>query len=226
VWELSKQLPDNAVVTGDAGSTTSWWARHLKVKQGNLASLSGGLATMGSAVPYAIAAKFAYPERPVIAIVGDGAFQMNGMNELLTVKRYWKTCWSESPTLVFCVFDNRDLNQVTWEQRVMAGDPKYEASQSLPGLDYAGYAELCGLHGISCESGDRMADAWDEALSSDRPCVLHVRVDPEVPPLPPHISFEQAEMMTKALLKGDPEGVGIVQKSLRGKLAELRRSLT
>jgi pyruvate dehydrogenase (quinone) len=226
VWELSKQLPPNAIVTGDAGSTTNWWARLLKLGKNNLASLSGGLATMGSAVPYAIAAKFAYPERPVVAIVGDGAFQMNGMNELLTVKRYWETRWIDSPTLVFCVFDNQDLNMVTWEQRVMAGDPKYVASQTIPRLDYAGYAELCGLNAVSCDSGERMADAWREALSSDRPCVLHVKVDAEVPPLPPHITFDMARKMTTALAKGDPEAIGIMQKSFRAKLAELRRSLT
>ncbi len=226
LWELSKQLPEDAIVTGDAGSTTNWLARFLRLKRGNLASLSGGLASMGSGVPYAIAAKFAFPDRPVVAIVGDGAFQMNGMNELLTVKRYWETRWSGNPTLVFCVFDNQDLNLVTWEQRVMAGDPKYPASQTIPALDYAAFAELCGLKGISCESGDLMADAWADALSADRPCVLRVKVDPEVPPLPPHISFEQAQLMTKALLKGDPEALGIVQKSMRAKLAELRRTLT
>ena len=193
------------------------------MKKGNLASLSGTLATMGPGTPYAIGAKFAFPERPVIAFVGDGAFQMNGMNEMLTVKRYWER-WS-NPTLVFCVFNNQDLNQVTWEQRVLAGDPKYMGTQWIPNFDYAKYAELCGLKGIFCDDGDRMADAWDEALAADRPCILEVKVDPEIPPLPPHIRVDQAKEMAKAMIKGDPERMGIAQKSLLGKLQEFKESV-
>ena len=223
VHELSKQLPGDAIVTADSGSSTNWWARQLRMKKGNLASLSGTLATMGPGTPYAIGAKFAFPERPVIAFVGDGAFQMNGMNEMLTVKRYWER-WS-NPTLVFCVFNNEDLNQVTWEQRVLAGDPKYMGTQWIPNFDYARYAELCGLKGIFCDDGDRVADAWDEALGADRPCVLEVKVDPEIPPLPPHIRVDQAKEMAKAMIKGDPERIGIAQKSLLGKLQEFKESV-
>jgi len=223
VHELSQRLPDDAIVTADSGSSTNWWARQLKLRRGNMASLSGTLATMGPGVPYAIAAKFAYPERPVIAFVGDGAFQMNGMNELLTVKRYHER-WPDQ-RLVICVFNNQDLNQVTWEQRVLSGDPKYPGTQWLPDFPYARYAELAGFKGIYCENGDQVGDAWQEALSADRPVVLEVKVDPEIPPLPPHIRMEQAKKMAEAMVKGDPERMGVMEKSLLGKLEELKESL-
>ncbi|HKT45330.1 MAG TPA: thiamine pyrophosphate-requiring protein [Gaiellaceae bacterium] len=216
--ELSQVLPADAIITADSGSSTNWFARQVKLKKGNLASLSGNLATMVPGVPYAIAAKFAHPNRPVICFVGDGAFQMLGMNEMLTIKRYMDR-W-EDKRLVFCVFNNQDLNQVTWEQRVMEGDPKFMGSQWLPEFDYAGYADLVGLKGIFCDSGDRMRDAWEEALSADRPVVLDVKTDPEVPPLPPHITFDQAKKMAQAMAKGDPEAVGVMERSFRGKLTE------
>ena len=174
----------------------------MKLKKGNLASLSGNLATMVPGVPYAIAAKFAHPNRPVICFVGDGAFQMLGMNEMLTVKRYMER-WQDK-RLIFCVFNNQDLNQVTWEQRVMEGDPKFRGTQWLPDFEYAKYAELVGLKGIFCDSGDAMRGAWEEALAADRPVVLEVKTDPEVPPLPPHITFEQAKKMAKAMRERRP----------------------
>jgi pyruvate dehydrogenase (quinone) len=224
VWELSARLPDGAILAADSGSSTNWFARDLKLRTGMMASLSGTLATMGPAVPYAIAAKFAHPTRPVIALVGDGAFQMNGMAELLTVKRYWERYWKDTPTLVFCVFNNMDLNQVTWEQRAMEGDPKFPGSQTLPDFPYHRFAELAGLEGIYCEDGDSVGAAWATALAADRPCVLEVRVDPEVPPLPPHITTTQAKKMAKAMFS-DPERAGVMQKSLVGKLQELKESL-
>jgi len=168
-------------------------------------------------VPYAIAAKFAHPNRPVICFVGDGAFQMLGMNEMLTVKRY-RERWSDQ-RLIFCVFNNQDLNQVTWEQRVMEGDPKYPGTQWLPNFDYAAYAELCGLEGIYCDRAEDMRSAWERALSADRPVVLEVKTDPEIPPLPPHITFEQAKKMAKAM-RSDPERAGVMEKSMKGKLVE------
>jgi pyruvate dehydrogenase (quinone) len=216
--ELSEVLPDDAIITADSGSSTNWYARQVKLKKGNLASLSGNLATMVPGVPYAIAAKFAHPNRPVICFVGDGAFQMLGMNEMLTIKRYMDR-WLDK-RLIFCVFDNQDLNQVTWEQRVLEGDPKFPGSQWLPDFEYAKYAELVGLKGIYCDSGDAMRGAWEEALAADRPVVLQVKTDPEVPPLPPHITFEQAKKMAQAMAKGDPERAGVMEKSMRGKLAE------
>ena len=222
-FELSKVLPDDAIMSADSGSSTNWWARQVKLKKGNRASLSGNLATMGPGTPYGIAAKFAYPERPVIVFVGDGAFQMNGMNELITVKRYMDG-WPDK-RLIWCVFNNQDLNQVTWEQRVLAGDPKFMGTQWLPDFPYARYAELLGFKGIYCDNGDHMAAAWQEALEAGGPVVLEVKVDPEIPPLPPHITKMEAQEMAKAMIKGDPERIGVMQKSLLGKLQEFKEGL-
>jgi pyruvate dehydrogenase (quinone) len=202
VWELSPRVPANAIVTSDSGSVANWYARDLKVKRGMLCSLSGGLASMGAAVPYAIAAKFAHPERPVIALVGDGAMQMNNMAELITVAKYWKQ-WSD-PRWICMVLNNEDLNQVTWEQRIMEGDPKFEASQDIPSVPYHKFAELIGLKGIYVDDAERMAAVWDEALASDRPVVIEVKADPNVPPLPPHITIQQAKAFATTLMKGDP----------------------
>jgi pyruvate dehydrogenase (quinone) len=218
-WELSKQLPDGCILAGDSGSSTTWFARDLRLRKGMRASLSGNLATMGPAVPYAIAAKFAFPDRPVIAFVGDGAFQMNGMNELLTIAKY-RERWSDQ-RLVLCVFNNRDLNMVTWEQRVLAGDPMYPASQRIPDFPAARYAELVGLHGVKVERPDDLSAAWAEVLAAGRPAVLEAVVDPEIPPLPPHITGEEMKKMARAMVKGDPEAVGVMEKSLRMKVEEL-----
>jgi pyruvate dehydrogenase (quinone) len=202
IWELSPRVPANAIVTSDSGSVANWYARDLKVKRGMKCSLSGGLASMGAAVPYAIAAKFAYPERPVIALVGDGAMQMNNMAELITVAKYWKQ-WSD-PRWICMVLNNEDLNQVTWEQRVMEGDPKFEASQDIPSVPYHKFAELIGLKGFYVDDAERMAAVWDEALAADRPVVIEVKADPNVPPLPPHITIAQAKAFATTLMKGDP----------------------
>jgi pyruvate dehydrogenase (quinone) len=219
VWELNRVLPDDAVLTADSGSSTVWWARTLRLRRGMSASVSGTLASMGCAIPYAIAAKLAHPQRPVVAFVGDGAFQMNGMNELLTVEKYSQR-WRD-PRLVFCVFNNRDLNLVTWEQRTLAGDPKYPASQQIPDFPAARYAELVGLHGIKVEDPAQIAGAWEEAFSSDRATVLEAVVDPEVPPLPPHVDVEQMKNLAAALVKGDPERSNVMERTLREKLLEL-----
>jgi pyruvate dehydrogenase (quinone) len=220
--DLSDRLPDGAILTADSGSATNWWARHVKMRSGMQASLSGTLATMGPGTPYAIAAKFAYPGRPVIAFVGDGAFQMNGMNEMLTVKRY-RDRLSGSP-LIFTVFNNQDLNQVTWEQRAMAGDPKFMGSQWLPDMPYAEYAKLLGLRGIYCDKPKGVGKAWDEALSANEPVVLEFKVDQEVPPLPPHIMKSQAKSSVKAWIK-DPERSGLAVHGFRQKLAEFYEAL-
>ncbi len=202
-WELSPRLPERAIITSDSGSCANWYARDIKVRRGMMCSLSGGLASMGAAVPYAIAAKFAHPDRPVVALVGDGAMQMNNMAELITVTKYWRE-WAD-PTWVCCVFNNEDLNQVTWEQRVMEGDPKFNASQQLPNVPYHKFAELIGLKGIYVDNPDRVGAAWAEALASRVPTVLEVKTDPNVPPLPPHITFDEAKKFTSTLIKGDPE---------------------
>lgn len=223
VWELSSRLPPRCILTADSGSSTNWWARQLKIRKGMEASLAGTLATMGSATPYAISARFDFPDRPVIAMLGDGAFQMNGMNELITVKRYMDRLMADRQPFIFCVFNNQDLNQVTWEQRVLAGDPKFGRSQAIPDVPAAKYAELLGFKGIYCDRADRIGEAWDEALATtDRPVVLEVKVDPETPPLPPHIKLSQAQKMATALVKGEPERAGIIKKALKGKVAELR----
>jgi len=212
-WELSKFLPDHSILTSDSGSAANWFARDLKVRRGMMASLSGNLATMGPGVPYAIAAKFAYPERAVIALVGDGAMQMNGNNGLITVSKYWRR-WTD-PRLIVLVLHNNDLNQVTWEQRVMAGDPKFECSQDLPDFPYARYAESLGLKGILVDSPDRLGAVWQEAMSAERPVVVDAITDPDVPPIPPHITFEQAKAYATALLKGDPNERGIIRQTFR-----------
>ena len=212
-WELSPRLPDNVILTSDSGSCANWFARDLKMRRGMMASLSGGLASMGAAVPYAIAAKFAHPDRPVIALVGDGAMQMNNMAELITVSKYWRN-WLDHRWIV-CVFNNEDLNQVTWEQRVMEGDPKFEASQEIPNVPYHQFAELIGLKGIYAETPEAVGPAWDEALAADRPVVLNIKTDPEVPPLPPHITFDEAVKFAKALGKGDPEESGMITGAAR-----------
>jgi pyruvate dehydrogenase (quinone) len=216
--ELSKRLPDMCLLTSDSGSATNWWARHLRMRRGMQAALSGTLATMCPAIPYALAAKFAHPDRPVIATIGDGAFQMLGVNALIDIARYHHR-W-ENQQLVIVVLNNHDLNQVTWEQRVMSGDPKLEVSQELPDFDYAGYARLLGLHGIRVEHPEQVGAAWEEALAAGRPALIDVVTDPEVPPLPPHITFDQARGLTHALAKGDRAGPRIIREALKGKLAE------
>ncbi|HET9074437.1 MAG TPA: thiamine pyrophosphate-requiring protein [Solirubrobacteraceae bacterium] len=216
--ELSERLPDRAILTSDSGSATNWWARHVKVREDMMCALSGTLATMCPAVPYALAAKFAHPDRPVIAAIGDGAMQMIGINALIDIARY-RDRWANE-TLVIALLHNNDLNQVTWEQRVMSGDPRLAMSQQLPDFDYAGYARLLGLEGIRVDSPDAVGPAWERALSASGPVLLEFITDPEVPPLPPHIRFEQAEGMAKTLAKRDPASMQMVKESFKGKLAE------
>jgi pyruvate dehydrogenase (quinone) len=216
--ELSKRLPDGAIISSDSGSSANWYARDIKLRRGMMGTLSGTLATMGPGVPYAIAAKFAYPDRPAIALVGDGAMQMNGINELITIAKY-RHQWSDQ-RLIVMVLNNRDLNQVTWEQRAMEGNPKFEGSQELPDFPYASYAELLGLKGIRVDSPEQVGPAWDEALAADRPVVFEAITDPEVPPLPPHITIEQAKALTSALMAGDPNAGQIIRQSFRQKVGE------
>jgi len=205
--ELSSRLPDNTIVTSDSGSCANWYARDVQVRRGMLCSLSGGLASMGAAVPYAIAARLAYRDRPVIAMVGDGAMQMNNMAELITLAKYRKPT---DAAWICVVFNNQDLNQVTWEQRVMEGDPKFEASQQIPDVAYHKFAELIGLKGLFVDDPARLGAALDEAFASDRPVVLEVKTDPNVPPLPPHITVKQARAFASTLLQGDPEQGSVI----------------
>jgi pyruvate dehydrogenase (quinone) len=216
--ELSKRLPDRAIIASDSGSSANWYARDVKLREGMMASLSGTLATMGPGVPYAIAAKFAHPDRPVFALVGDGAMQMNGINELITIAKY-RDRWADQ-RLIILVLNNRDLNQVTWEQRAMEGDPQFQGSQNLPDFPYAAYAELLGLKGIRVDTPEAVGPAWDEALRSDRPVVYEAVTDPDVPPLPPHITIEQAKALSSAILGGDPHAGGIIRQSFKQKVDE------
>ncbi|RSN23956.1 thiamine pyrophosphate-requiring protein [Streptomyces sp. WAC 05977] len=219
VHELSERIPEDAIVTADSGSATNWYARNLRIRGRMRGTLSGTLATMGSGVPYAIGAKFAHPDRPVIALVGDGAMQMNGMAELLTIARY-RELWSDQRCVV-CVFHNGDLNQVTWELRAMGGSPKFEPSQSLPEVSYSDFALEVGLGGIAVDDPAQLGEAWDVALSADVPTVLDVRCDPEVPPIPPHATFEQVKAMTEAVLKGEPDAWHLVTQGIKTKMQEL-----
>ena len=212
-WELSPRLPDRCIITSDSGSSADWFARDLKLRRGMMASLSGNLATMGPGVPYAIAAKFAHPDRPVIACVGDGAMQMNGINELITIAKYWMR-WTD-PRLIIMVLNNRDLNQVTWEQRVFEGDPKFEASQDVPDFPYAGYARSLGLDGVRVSRPEDVGPAWDQALAADRPFVYEAVTDPSVPPLPPHITVQQARRFATSMIKGDPDAGDVIRRSFR-----------
>jgi len=219
-WELSPRLPDRCILAADSGTTAFWYARYVKLRQGMMASLSGSLATMGPGVPYAIAAKFAFPDRVAIALIGDGAFQMNGMNELITIAKYWRE-WSD-PRLIVCVLNNGDLNMVTWEQRVLAGDPKFDASQVLPPFPYAQFAESVGLKGIKVDRPEAVGPAWDAALAADRPTLVEFVTDPEVPPLPPHISFEQAKNFMQALVK-DPSRGEMLKHSIQQVMDTLKK---
>jgi len=211
-WELSPRLPDNAIITADSGSVANWYARDLKMRRGMKASLSGGLASLGAGTPYALAGKMAYPERTVIACMGDGAMQMNGLNVMITISKYWKS-WS-NPHLIVLVLNNRDLNQVTWEERIQLGAGKTESTQSIPDFPYHKYAELIGLKGIFVDNPDRVGAAWDEALSADRPVILEAYTDPNVPPLPPHITLKEAKNFV-SMIPSEPELGSVLRNSAK-----------
>ena len=217
--ELSSRLPLDAIVCADSGSSANWYARQLKFRGDMRGSLSGNLATMGPGVPYGIGAKFGHPDRPVIVFAGDGAMQMNGLAELITIKHYWEQ-WSDA-RLIIAVLHNNDLNQVTWEMRAMEGAPKFTESQRLPDVSYEGFARSLGLGGIAVDKPEQVAAAWDLALAADRPTVLDFRTDPDVPPIPPHATYEQAKDAAMALLKGDPDGWGVLKEGIMTKVREV-----
>jgi pyruvate dehydrogenase (quinone) len=216
--ELSSRLPDDVIVAADSGSSANWYARQLCFRGNMRGSLSGNLATMGPGVPYGIGAKFAHPGRPVVVFAGDGAMQMNGLAELITISRYWRE-WSD-PRLVVAVLHNDDLNQVTWEMRAMAGAPKFAESQALPDVDFAGFAASLDLQALHVDKPEEVGPAWDRALAADRPTVLDVRTDPNVPPVPPHATFEQMKSAASALLQGDEDRWGVVKQGVKTKLQE------
>jgi pyruvate dehydrogenase (quinone) len=216
--ELSPRLPDNAMISADSGSGTNWYARHVKMRGTMRGTLSGNLATMGCGVPYAIGAKYAQPDRPAYALVGDGAMQMNGINELITIAKYWQD-WAD-PRLVVAVLHNNDLNQVTWELRAMGGSPQFLPSQHLPDFPYAGYARSLGLRGILAEKPEDVAPAWDEAMAADRPCVVEFVTDPAVPPIPPHATWDQMEKALESIVRGDADRVDVVKEGIKAKVQE------
>ncbi len=217
-WEASARLPDNAIIAADSGSAANWYARHLRFRGDMRGSLSGTLATMGPGVPYGIGAKFAHSGRPVVVFEGDGAMQMNGLAELITVARYWEE-WSD-PRLIIAVLHNNDLNQVTWEMRAMQGAPKFTESQTLPDVAYADFARSIGLDGIAVDKADEVPPAWDSAFSAGRPVVLDIRTDPDFPPIPPHATFEEARDTAEALIKGDEDRWGVISAGVRTKVRE------
>ncbi|MET9295646.1 thiamine pyrophosphate-requiring protein [Streptomyces sp. NPDC003077] len=219
VHALDPLLPDDVMLTSDSGSAANWYARHLRMRGAMRGSLSGTLATMGPGVPYAIGAKFAHPDRPAIALVGDGAMQMNGMAELITIHKYWQQ-WRD-PRLIVLVLNNRDLNQVTWEMRAMAGAPQFEASQHIPDVPYADFARSIGLDGVRVEKPEDVEPAWRQALAADRPFVLDVRTDPDVPPIPPHATLDQIEAAASAILHGDSASAGVIKQGVKAKIQEM-----
>jgi pyruvate dehydrogenase (quinone) len=221
VWEMSPLLPADAIVTSDSGSCANWYARDYRVQRGQRASLSGGLASMGAAVPYAIAAKFAHPERPVVALVGDGAMQMNNLAELITIQKYWQG-WAD-PRLVVCVFNNGDLNEVTWEQRVMEGNPRYPATQDIPRVPYARFAEMIGLGGVTVDDPEALRGAWRAALAADRPVVIEVMTDPDIAPFPPHLTLAQAKGLISAMAKGDRGMASVIMDTASQLIGDLKR---
>ncbi|CCH53956.1 pyruvate dehydrogenase (cytochrome) [Fibrisoma limi BUZ 3] len=216
--ELSPRLPDACILTADSGSSSSWVAQYIQIRPGMRFSVSGSLASMGCAVPYAIAAKFAHADRVVIACAGDGAMQMNGLSELLTIQKYWRQ-WA-NPQLIVLVLNNRDLNFVTWEQRLMLGDPRYVASQQLPELNYAAFAESLGLEGIRVERPEDVAGAWERALAADRPVVLDVLTDPEVIAFTPEVAMKYAQQLAGAIRQGDKAAEEHLEEPLRTAVLE------
>ncbi|HET7682187.1 MAG TPA: thiamine pyrophosphate-requiring protein [Marmoricola sp.] len=217
--EASPRLPDDSIVVADSGSAANWYARQIKMRGTMRGSLSGNLATMGPAVPYAIGAKWAHPGRPVIAFEGDGAMQMNGLAELITIRRYWET-WRD-PRLVVAVLHNDDLNQVTWEMRAMGGSPKLVESQRVPDVSYADFARSIGLNAVTVTEPGQVGEAWDQALAADRPTVIDCHTDPNIPPIPPHATLEQMENSAEALFKGDEDRWGVLKEGIKTKAAEV-----
>ncbi len=217
-WELSKRLPENCIMSGDSGSVANWYARDIKIRRGMMGSLSGSLASLGAATPYAMAAKMAFPERVVIAFIGDGAMQMNGLNVMITISKYWKE-WSD-PRLIVMVLNNQDLNQVTWEERVQLGAGKTESTQAIPDFAYHLYAELLGLQGIVVRDPEAIGPAWDEALRADRPVIINIYADPNVPPLPPHITVKDAKNFT-TMMASEPELGSVLKNSAKQVLASV-----
>lgn len=165
---------------------------------------------MGPALSYANAGKLAFPQRPPVALVGDGAMQMLGINGLITVAKYWRE-WAD-PRFIVALLNNGDLNMVSWELRGPGGAPKLPETQDVPAFDYAGYARLLGLDGLTIDGPEDVVPTIDRALQSRRPVVIDVRADPNVIALPPHTTMEQTKNFFAAMAKGDPDRYEVLKQ--------------
>ncbi|HEV7395295.1 MAG TPA: thiamine pyrophosphate-dependent enzyme [Pyrinomonadaceae bacterium] len=210
-WELSELAADDAIVSTDSGTITSWIARHFVIRGTQKFSCSGTLATMAPALPYAIAAKLAYPERQSIAFIGDGGFSML-MADFLTAVKY------ELP-IVVVIIKNNTLGQIKWEQIVFLGNPEYGVELTNP--DFAKYAEICGGVGFTVEKPEQIRPALQQAFAAGKPAIVEVVVDPFEPPMPPKVTLKQATKFAEALIKGEPNGHKIALTLFRDKLNEL-----
>jgi pyruvate dehydrogenase (quinone) len=216
--ELNKRLPERAIVTADAGTTADWYGHHIRLRRGMLGDLSGRLASMLASMPYAVAAKFAHSDRTVICTIGDGAFQMLGMNELITIKKHMGSWMSQR--FIILVLHNNDLSQVSWEMRTEDGNPVWRTAQDVESVDYAGWAELLGFTAIRLTSDDDVATALDRAFAADSVVLIDAYTTRNAPPLPPHITREFAKQTGLALAKGDPFGAAVIKDSAQALIAE------
>ena len=223
VRELSDRLPDDVLVAVDCGTATSWYARDLALRPGQRGSLSGTLLSMGGAMPYALAAKTAHPDRPVVALVGDGAMQMNGVNELITIARYWRT-WAD-PRMVILVLANDDLSFVSWETRGMLGKAPDPQSQAVPDVPYAEWAKLLGLDGAVLSDRSAVGSVWEQAFAADRPFVVDAKVDKDIPLVPPHVTLQQAFNTARSQVSGESDALSIIANGVRETVGAKARSL-
>lgn len=209
--ELGRRLRDDAIVSVDSGTITAWWARHILMKDGQMHSVSGNLASMGCALPYAIAAQLAYPERQCVAFVGDGGMAML-MAEFATCVKY------RLPVKVIVV-RNDSLGQIKWEQLMFLGNPEYGCD--LHPIDYAAFARACGATGFTVNSPDRVGSLIDEALATPGPVILEAQVDPLEAPMFANMREEQAKKLRQALQSGQPDAEGILANARKERAREL-----
>ena len=210
-WELGKRLRDDAIVCGDSGTVATWWARQIPARRGQMFSLSGTLASMANGLPYAIAAQVAYPDRQVVAFVGDGGFSML-MAEFANCVKY------RLPIRVVVV-KNNSLGMIKWEQMVFLGNPEYGCE--LQPIDFAAFARACGATGFTVEDPAQCGDVLDRALATDGPVLVEAVVDPFTPPMPPKITVEQATKFAESLVKGEPNRTKIALTVLSDTVREI-----
>ena len=208
---LGQRLASNAIVSSDSGTNTTWWARHIQAKRGQMFSCSGNLATMACGLPYTIAAQVAHPDRQCVAVVGDGGFSML-MAEFVTAVKY------KLPIKVL-VFKNNTLGQIKWEQMVFLGNPEYGCE--LQPIDFAAFARACGGHGFTIEDPAECGRIVDDALSASGPALIEAVVDPYEPPMPPYVSLDQASHFAESLAKGEPNRKKIALTVAEDKVREM-----